>query len=180
MQSYKKYCDKKLAVARALEHLSYLGKEQRTTRPAKGYLSDLRVTATIHYQPTDGATNYHTDATLDAALSKAARKLFPQIRELAEQIMADELRSHLAACRGELEAALAQIEADDIAATLGIAPDGKLLPEDEPVMCDDCGEFEATEGWGDDSPYPVPVAWLCESCADKRRDHAVERAIEEA
>ena len=45
-------------------------------------------------------------------------------------------------------------------------------------LCDDCGERPAVEDWAADAQLNLPALWLCGSCADRRRDHAADHAME--
>ena len=142
----------------AVETLQLYCEQVRHVMVAKGY-PEARVIVDVEA----GGNSWHDQYAIkvyDDFAGRTAHEMFG-IREFEKALAYAESRPPRAT------AAL-------IAATLGITPDGRVLDR----LCDSCGEQPATETWGDGAPLPVPEVHVCETCADKARDRAVERAME--
>jgi hypothetical protein len=89
------YKASKAQLASAEEWLSMIGKPQpRTTARADGFLSSVTLAAVVHFQYSDGATNYHdVPATLKHALSAAAKANFSNLAEEAIAAMRSEVET---------------------------------------------------------------------------------------
>lgn len=112
MQKYQAYMKRRQEMEGALAVLALIGKKStHATAENIGRISSLEVRATIHFQPSDGAKNYHDSGSLDAALAQAARQMWPQLRERAEQILRQSVTDALVAAEDEVAAAAAEIAA---------------------------------------------------------------------
>ena len=109
MRAYEAYLTAKRNEDAAREVLGKIGAQEHTTSPRPGYLHSLSVSAVVHHQYSDGAKNYHDDKNLDAALSEAARQMWPEMRRRAEEILAAKTREALVKSKVELEVALADV-----------------------------------------------------------------------
>lgn len=112
---FEQYQVAKKQLADAQEWLSMIGKPQpRTTAKADGFLSSLTMAAVVHFQYSDGATNYHdAPKPLQNALAAAAKANFSKLAEEA-----------IAALRSEVET-LRKEAADEYRALL--SEDGEVL-----------------------------------------------------
>lgn len=75
----------KQALHKACEFVGLIGKPQTqtTARGCYGHISSIEVTTTVHFQPYDGATNYHKCEEFDAALAEVIREQFGPLRDAA-------------------------------------------------------------------------------------------------
>lgn len=72
----------------AAHRLSLIGKDQpHTTARAKGYLASVEIKTMVHFQPSDGATNYHGDVAFDKALTEVVRANFAALSKQALDIL---------------------------------------------------------------------------------------------
>lgn len=71
MHALTQYTAAKAAFTKAKAFIALIGKEQSTTAKGVGKLHGVEAKSTIHYQPTDGAKNYHNCAEFDRAFSDA-------------------------------------------------------------------------------------------------------------
>lgn len=116
MQKYQAYIKRRQDMESALAVLGLIGKKStHATAENVGRIHSLDVKAIIHFQPSDGAKNYHDSSSLDAALARAARQMWPQLRERAEQILRESVRAALVAAEDEVTAAAAEIAAAKVA-----------------------------------------------------------------
>ena len=111
MHSYKRALDAKQKRADALRVLGMIGKEQRTTREGVGKLHEVSVSATIYYQETDGATNYHNSGDLDDALSQAAKEMWGELSRRAKEILRENELSALVAAEQDIQVMMENIAA---------------------------------------------------------------------
>lgn len=87
------------------EYLSLIGKRERTTADSRtpggtfGHLQSVEATATIYYQPTDGANNYHSIGPFNRALSEVVKKRFPELAAEAEYLLNEREREARRAMR---------------------------------------------------------------------------------
>ena len=109
MHEYEAYLTAKRNEEAAREVLNKIGAHEHTTSPRPGYLHSLKVKACVHHQYRDGAPNYHESEHLDAALSEAARQMWPVLRASAEAILAEKTRDALVKSKAVLQAALAEV-----------------------------------------------------------------------
>lgn len=117
MQKYQAYMKKRQDAEDAFRVLSMIDKPStHATSQHLGTLHSLTVQAEVRYQPSDGAKNYHSSSALDAALAKAAKQMWPKLRERAEQILRESVSVALVAAEDEVAAAAAEIAAAKAAA----------------------------------------------------------------
>lgn len=103
--------DAKAALRRAKEFVGMVGKPQKTSREAVGKLHFVSVESTIHFQPTDGANNYHECKEFDLALSRVIQRHWTA---LSAEVLADlerEVASTGKAARASVQSMLDQIDA---------------------------------------------------------------------
>ena len=110
MRNYEKYKIIKGCKRAARSVAGLIGKAQRTTAKDVGKIHSLSLSATIHHQATDGAKNYHEDAFLNKALSKAALEQWDGLLERALELMAIDENTALIASKSEIEALLSEVE----------------------------------------------------------------------
>jgi len=109
MHALSQYQDAKKRLAEARGVINLIGKVQSTTAQGVGTLHGVEVKATVHYQPTDGAKNYHESNALNAALGSIVRKhwdsLLSQALGILEQQVEDKRAAAAAEYKAEFEAA---------------------------------------------------------------------------
>lgn len=71
------------ALQDAREYLGKIGRPQKTTARDVGKLHGISVNSKVHYQPTDGATNYHECTAFDVALSHVVKDEWRSLAALA-------------------------------------------------------------------------------------------------
>lgn len=111
------------ALAEATDYLSLIGRTTRYSTLAStqgeaataGKLHGVDVKTTIHFQPSDGATNYHNCKAFDTALSKAIRSHWKELSQEAIAAMQADERAAASAARVSVEQMLADINAADAA-----------------------------------------------------------------
>lgn len=104
MHALAQYQAAKQRYAEARTVIDMIGMKERSTAGAKGKLHNLDVKATVHYQPTDGAKNYHESAALNAALSTVTRKHWDMLLAEALAILKDQVDEKKAAAAAEYQA----------------------------------------------------------------------------
>lgn len=94
VSKFEQYKAAKTRLAEAVEWVEMIGKPQpRTTAKADGYLCKFVVDAQVHFQPSDGANNYHDpNGTLEAAINAEAKKRAPEILAAALEVMRNNVR----------------------------------------------------------------------------------------
>lgn len=90
MKSSEAYSD--LALAR--DYVYKIGKTQEHLKE-KGYLSELRVKSTIHYQPYPSASNYHHCEKFDEYLAQAIKEKFSELTQIALKKMEAKANKYL-------------------------------------------------------------------------------------
>lgn len=106
------YRQKKAELEAAKARLDLIGKEQpRTTAKARGYLNSLTVVTQVHFQPSDGAKNYHDDDKFDAALAAVIKSSFAQLAAQAIVVMERNVAVAARAATDELEQLRAEFAA---------------------------------------------------------------------
>lgn len=109
----------------AEEYIGIIGKTTIYSTVAKregehataGSLVKFEVATQMHFQPSDGATNYHTCRTFDAAIATVARKHWGDLHAEALELLRQQEREAAIAAKAEVEAQLAAItEAEATAA----------------------------------------------------------------
>ena len=113
----------KIALSGAREYLSLIGKTTRhstlSSREGEaataGRLHCVEVKTTIHFQPSDGARNYHDCKEFDAALAKVVRNHWKQLSQEAIEALQAQERVAAASAREAVERMLADINAADAA-----------------------------------------------------------------
>lgn len=65
-------------LVQAKSYISKIGKHQEHLSD-KGYLSNIKVQTTIHYQPIPGATNYHNNSAFDYYLAEEIKSRFTEL-----------------------------------------------------------------------------------------------------
>lgn len=98
-------------------YLSLIGKTTKHSTLASregegataGTLTKFEIATQIHFQPSDGATNYHSCKAFDAALSEVVRKKWTAIRDEAMALLREKEAAAGAAAESSLEAILADI-----------------------------------------------------------------------
>lgn len=76
-----------------------------------GTLTKFTVTTQIHFQPYDGAKNYHDCKAFDAALSTVARKHWKMLHAEALELLRQQEREAAVAAKEEVERQMQEIEA---------------------------------------------------------------------
>lgn len=107
----------KNATAEAEAYLALIGKTTKNTTVAArngegataGELTKFEIRTQVHFQPYDGATNYHNCNAFDAALSVVVRKKWSQIRDEAMDYLREKEATAGAAAASDIEAILADI-----------------------------------------------------------------------
>ncbi len=92
----------KYAEARTVADM--IGMQERSTVGGKGRLHGVEVNAVIHYQPTDGAKNYHDSQALNTALGTVARKHWDMLLAEALAILKNQVEERKAAAAAEYQA----------------------------------------------------------------------------
>ena len=82
-----------------------------------GQLTKFEIITQIHFQPYDGATNYHNCKAFDAALSEVVRKKWTTIRDEAMALLREKEAAAGAAAEASVEALLADIRSKQPART---------------------------------------------------------------
>ena len=103
--------------AAAEAYLSLIGKTTNQTtvaansgvRATAGELTKFAIKTQIHFQPYDGAKNYHDCEAFDAALSEVVRKQWTTIRDEAMSLLREREADAGAKAEAALEAMLADI-----------------------------------------------------------------------
>lgn len=103
--------------AEAVAYLALIGKTTNQTTVAAnsgvgataGELTKFQITTQIHFQPYDGATNYHDCKAFDAALSEVVRKKWSTIRDEAMALLREREAQAGAAAEAALEAMISDI-----------------------------------------------------------------------
>jgi hypothetical protein len=85
-------------------YLEKIGKvSPYATAMHSGGLNRVDVKTEIHYQPSDGVQNYHTNADFDSALSRAIRQNFRFLAEKAVALLDVDVQNAAKAASAELE-----------------------------------------------------------------------------
>lgn len=106
------YRQKKAELEAAKARLDLIGKKQPyTTAKATGYLHSLTVKTSVHFQPSDGAKNYHDDDKFDAALAAVIKSSFAQLAAHAIAVMERDVAIAARAATKELEQLRAEFAA---------------------------------------------------------------------
>lgn len=95
----------------AREYLGKVGKAQRTTSDAVGKWHSLSVNTQIHYQPTDGAKNYHDCSAFDKALSVVLKNHIHTLQSEAIALLESEVARSGKEARQSVQAILDCIDA---------------------------------------------------------------------
>lgn len=104
-------------LANAREYVGMIGKPQPyTTAKANGYLHALKVTSQVHFQPSDGAANYHNGEAFDAALARVVQAEFARLSCQALALLENDAQTAGRVARAEVEQMLAEIDAPETAA----------------------------------------------------------------
>ncbi|MEM6465603.1 MAG: hypothetical protein AAF679_03730 [Pseudomonadota bacterium] len=109
--SMKAWNDAKTNLHSAREYLSKIGKQQRTTSDALGKWHSLAVNTEIHYQPTDGAKNYHECVAFDRAMSTVLKNHIHALQSEAMALLEAEVERTGKDARQSVQAMLDQIDA---------------------------------------------------------------------
>ena len=110
--------------AAAEAYLALIGKTTNQTtvaansgvRATAGELTKFAIRTQVHFQPYDGATNYHDCEVFDAALSEVVRKQWTAIRDEAMALLREREAKAGADAEASLEAILAEIRSKQTAA----------------------------------------------------------------
>lgn len=108
----------KNTTAAAKNYLSLIGKTtDRSTLASRegagataGKLTTFSIKTQIHFQPYDGATNYHDCKEFDAALTEVVRKKWESIRDEAIELLEKREAEAAIAAKASVEKMLAEIE----------------------------------------------------------------------
>ncbi|MBY6005402.1 hypothetical protein KUV62_15865 [Salipiger bermudensis] len=117
MSKTKAWAMSRAARLEAEEYIALIGKTTtRSTVAARegehvtaGSLTKLVVQTEIHFQPYDGATNYHKSKAFDEALSTVTRKRWSDLQAEAMELLRQREKEAAVAARAEVEAQLAEI-----------------------------------------------------------------------
>lgn len=119
MSKLTKYRNIKRSEHDAKEYVALIGKTTTATTVAQrsgehataGSLHKFVVQTQIHFQPYDGATNYHDCKAFDAALTRAARERFTELRDRAFEILREDAAKLADEAKAELQAEMDAISA---------------------------------------------------------------------
>ncbi|MBO9430585.1 hypothetical protein [Sulfitobacter sp. R18_1] len=117
MSKLMEYRTIKAAERSSKQYIALIGKTTTNSTVAQrngehataGSLHKFAVQTQIHFQPYDGATNYHDCKAFDAALTRAARERFTELRDRAFEILREDAAKLAEEAKAEL-----QKEMDDI------------------------------------------------------------------
>lgn len=117
MSSTKMWGEAKKSRREADDYIGLIGKTTTKSTLAShkgeiataGKLSKLVVSTQVHFQPYDGANNYHDCKSFDAALSSVARKHWDMLRSEALDLLREQEREAAIAAKEEVEKQLAEI-----------------------------------------------------------------------
>lgn len=82
-----------------------------------GRLHSLEVKTQIHFQPYDGATNYHVCKDFDAALSRAVQENWDQLKDRAIAILRDAEKDCALEAEASVHSLLAEIQSAKVGGT---------------------------------------------------------------
>lgn len=99
----------KSALAEAQAYVGKIGKDQHTTSRAIGKWHSIGVATQAHYQPTDGAKNYHECKVFDAALSAVLQTHMADLQAEAIDLLKAEVEITGKAARHSVQTMLDQI-----------------------------------------------------------------------
>lgn len=110
----------------AERYLSLIGKtttnstlgSRKGAAATAGELTKFQITTQIHFQPYDGATNYHDCKAFDAALSEVVRKKWSTIKEEAMALLRQREAEAGAKAEAGLEEILAEIRSKNTSHTV--------------------------------------------------------------
>ncbi len=116
--SIKKWQDATAARKDAEEYLSLIGKTtSRSTVASRegenataGALTTFEIRTQIHFQPYDGATNYHNCKAFDGALTTVVRRKWSAIRDEAIALLRETEREASILAENQVKGMLAEIE----------------------------------------------------------------------
>ncbi len=109
MQKIDRYKKSRSALAGARAFLSLIGRPSvNATARHNGSLCGLSVKTRIHYQPSDGAQNYHENKDFDEALSRTIMRNFAHLSALAIEDMIADTKLAAEEASAELEALRAE------------------------------------------------------------------------
>ncbi|WCE67938.1 hypothetical protein PL335_06220 [Sulfitobacter faviae] len=119
MSKLMEYRKIKSAEHDAKQYVNLIGKTTTNTTVAQrsgehataGTLHQFAVQTQIHFQPYDGATNYHNCKAFDAALTRAARERFTELRDRAFEILREDAAKLADEAKAELQAEMDAIGA---------------------------------------------------------------------
>ena len=117
--SLEKYRQAKQVLADAKAHLALIGKTTRNSTLATregegataGRLHSLAVQTVMHFQPSDGAQNYHESKYFDAAFARVVRKNWSALSAQAIALLEQDVRDNAAAAKAALYAQIGEIDA---------------------------------------------------------------------
>lgn len=119
MSKLMEYRKVKAAQSDAKQYVDLIGKTTNRSTVAErsgehataGSLHKFVVQTQIHFQPYDGATNYHDCKAFDAALTRATRERFTELRDRAFEILREDAAKLADEAKAELQAEMDAIEA---------------------------------------------------------------------
>ena len=104
MKALEQYKTAKQRYDEAKNVADMIGMQELSTAGGKGKLHIIQVRATVHYQPTDGAKNYHESEALNAALSIIACKHWDTMLVEALAVLKDQVDQKRDAASAEYKA----------------------------------------------------------------------------
>ncbi|MBR9765996.1 MAG: hypothetical protein GYB53_21395 [Rhodobacteraceae bacterium] len=118
MSKIKAWKDAKIQTFEAEEYIGLIGKTTKHSTVAAregeqataGRLTSLSVGTQIHFQPTDGAINYHGSKAFDVALSKVVERHWDELCKEALELLRKQEREAAIEAKAEVEAQLSAIE----------------------------------------------------------------------
>jgi hypothetical protein len=119
MSKVKQWGEARQLRREAEEYISLIGKTTKRSTVAiregenatAGSLTKLVVTTQMHFQPYDGATNYHNCKAFDEALSTVARKHWGALHAEALELLRQQEREAAIAAKSEVDQQMRDIEA---------------------------------------------------------------------
>ena len=101
----------KIATASAKAYLALIGKpSEYATAKHYGELSKFSISTEIHFQPSDGARNYHDCKEFDAALTTVVREKWGILRDEAVELLVKEEAKAAVAAKETVESLMREIE----------------------------------------------------------------------
>jgi len=110
MSEIAKWREAKMREAESVGFTSLIGKAQKTTAKAVGYVHSVIVKTTIHHQEVDGAKNYHECSPFDTVLGQVIKENFQHLTILALEKLRENVRRKAIDAQDEVRAMQDEID----------------------------------------------------------------------